>query len=583
MESTISVRKLIYLIFATMLAFSVSLVIVVYLVFQNQQELIDSQETRYESYLLADELRQSSDDLTRLARTYVLTGDSRFEQQYADVLAIRNGDKPRPQHYERIYWDFMAADGRKPSSDGETISLDTLMREAGFTQQEMAKLAAAQANSDELVKMETIAMNATRGLFDDGTGHFNRRAEPDSEMAAELLHNPRYHQEKAKIMAPVNEFFTMLDDRTRHTVDQYIASGDRLFTLLMVMSALLLLFSVLLGWGLRRLVLTPLGAEPVEMASMARRIADGDLAMQFSDNARTGMYSAMCEMTDKLRGLVGNIRQSSDGLAAAAEQTSAVTEQTSINAQQQQQDTDQVAAAINEMASTVQNVAQSTADAADAACSATASAGHGKQVVQQAVTAIEGLAAEVDKASGVIQSLEANSGKISSVIEVIRNIADKTNLLALNAAIEAARAGTQGRGFAVVADEVRTLAEQTQASTQEIEEMIQQLQSGTRQAVAVMANSQTQAQTTLQQAAEADQALDAITDAIGVINDMNTQVASAAEQQVAVTDEINRSITNISEASEQTAVGAKQTAASSAELAGLAEQLREMIAEFRLS
>jgi len=174
-------------------------------------ELKRKQEIRYRSFLLADELRQSSDDLTRLARTYVVTGDAAYEQQYNDILDIRNGKKPRPQEYYRIYWDFVAADGKKPRADGPTIALQELMKQAGFTDAEFAKLREAQANSDALVKTEVIAMNAVKGLFDDGKGNFTVHAAPNHAMARELMPNTAYHQYNAQIMKPVDELFVLLD------------------------------------------------------------------------------------------------------------------------------------------------------------------------------------------------------------------------------------------------------------------------------------------------------------------------------------------------------------------------------------
>ncbi len=164
-------------------------------------------QVRYQSYQAADELRQSSDDLTRLGRTYVLTGDEAYEKMYMDILAIRNGDKPRPQNYHTIYWDLVLNYGQKPKADGARVSLQKMMENLGFTQSEFQLLKQAQQNSDALVNMEVKAMNAVKGLYPDSSGNYTRRAEPDMAMAAKLLHSKEYHQEKAKIMAPIDEFF----------------------------------------------------------------------------------------------------------------------------------------------------------------------------------------------------------------------------------------------------------------------------------------------------------------------------------------------------------------------------------------
>jgi methyl-accepting chemotaxis protein len=203
-------------------------------------------------------------------------------------------------------------------------------------------------------------------------------------------------------------------------------------------------------------------------------------------------------------------------------------------------------------------------------------------VIDKVINAIGDLAKEVEKAAGVIQQLEGESKNIGSVLDVIKSIAEQTNLLALNAAIEAARAGEQGRGFAVVADEVRTLAGRTQESTSEIEEMITRLQSGANNAVKVMEEGKDMTQVGVEQAASAGEALQTINEAVTKISDMNTQIASAAEEQSAVTEEINRSIVNINQVAEQSATGAGHVASASDDLARLAEQLKGLVENFKV-
>jgi methyl-accepting chemotaxis protein len=214
----LSIRTIFLSGYSLMSAATILLVMLTVQLDRAQEDLKQKQEIRYRSYLLADELRQSSDDLTRLARTYVITGDAAYEQQYNDILDIRNGKKPRPQAYYRIYWDFVAADGKKPRPDDTAVALQELMKQAGFTDAEFAKLREAQANSDSLVKTEVIAMNAVKGLFDDGKGNFTVHGPPNHAMARDLMHNAAYHQYKAQIMKPVDEFFVLLDERTSKAV-----------------------------------------------------------------------------------------------------------------------------------------------------------------------------------------------------------------------------------------------------------------------------------------------------------------------------------------------------------------------------
>lgn len=202
-----SLKKLFIVRFGIQFLLVVVLMILTLLLFKNQRALYMSEDVHYKSHLLADELRQGSRDLTRMARTYVVTGNAEFEREYWTILNIRNGESPRPINYNHIYVDFMLITGEKPSPDGEAISLHDLMVYAGFTQAEFDKLAIAQRISDELVSTERIAMNAVKGLFDDGSGNFTVKKKPDGEMAIRIMFDEAYFKTKAEIMKPIDDFF----------------------------------------------------------------------------------------------------------------------------------------------------------------------------------------------------------------------------------------------------------------------------------------------------------------------------------------------------------------------------------------
>ncbi|MBI2381720.1 MAG: methyl-accepting chemotaxis protein [Gammaproteobacteria bacterium] len=288
------------------------------------------------------------------------------------------------------------------------------------------------------------------------------------------------------------------------------------------------------------------------------------------------------ELTHRLRGMLRNIAGSSVQLAAAAEETAAITSQTSTSIAQQKLQTDAIATAMAEMAATVDEVARSAENTLREVKGAQDVAQNGQAVVNANIETINNLSGEIEDASKVITQLDEYSNSIGKVLDVIRSVADQTNLLALNAAIEAARAGEHGRGFAVVADEVRTLASRTQESTREINTMIDNLQSGVRNAVMVMELSRKETANGVEQAGEAGRALEAITRMVGVINDMSTHIASAAEEQSATTQDMHQNIVSISEIAEQTSEGANQTNQACEDLAKLAEQLQHLVAQFKV-
>lgn len=316
-----------------------------------------------------------------------------------------------------------------------------------------------------------------------------------------------------------------------------------------------------------------------------RRVASGDLAVQATSSRQDEigqLEQGLAEMTVNLRQLVSHIGDGATLIASATEELSAITLQTRNGASDQKLETEQVATAMHEMTTSVQDVARNAVETASAVDHAAQDARGGAQIVMKAIGQIESLTGEVQRTSQAIGTLAAESGRIGSMLDVIKSVAEQTNLLALNAAIEAARAGEAGRGFAVVADEVRGLAQRTQQSTQEIEGLIAALQQGTSNAVQRMESSLSLTTDSVELAREAGQALSSINSSIVAIQGMTQQIAAAAEQQGAVAEEINRSVVNVRNITEQTYTASEQTSQASQELARLGHTLQGHVQRFHV-
>ena len=355
------------------------------------------------------------------------------------------------------------------------------------------------------------------------------------------------------------------------------ALGMSLVGLLIAAAGLLVIWLVALG------IARPLR----QMVGMLDDIAkgEGDLTVRLQVDRRDELgqiAQGFNAFLSKLQSMIGQVVVSVQKVSDSSEYTADIAIRTNQGIQKQLAEIEQVATAVHEMTATAQDVARNATQAAEAAQHADQAAHQGKQVVQETSAAITALASEIGHAVSVVQNLAKDSENINAILIAIRGIAEQTNLLALNAAIEAARAGEQGRGFAVVADEVRNLAQKTQEATGEIQTMIQQLQQGTREVVKVMEQSQGKTDDSVQRANQAASSLEAITQAVSVINDMNTQIASAAEEQSAVADDINHNVTTIGQVANEVAGGADEASQASAELTKLAEQQRRLINQFKV-
>ena len=341
------------------------------------------------------------------------------------------------------------------------------------------------------------------------------------------------------------------------------------------------LLTIVLAWSFTRSIVQPLN----EAVTLAEAVAGGDLTQTIEVTGKdepARLLAALRTMQGSLRDTIQNISHSSNQLASAAEELNAVTEDSTRGLHQQNHEIEQAAAAVNEMTTAVDEVARNAVATSESSRDSDRIAQQGRQQVIKTVSSIDLLANDVTVTSGEVGQLADKVRDISQVLDVIRSIAEQTNLLALNAAIEAARAGEAGRGFAVVADEVRALAHRTQQSTHEIEQMIGGVQQGAEKAVSAMQSSNERARSTLDVAKAAGDALDEIARAISEISERNLVIASASEEQAQVAREVDKNLVNIRDLSLQSSAGANQTSAASQELARLAVDLNGLVARFRL-
>lgn len=436
------------------------------------QKLEKKQEQRYQSYLLANRLRQSSDELTRMARTYVTTGDDRYEKMYWDILGIRNGTQPRPQDYHRIYWDLVINPGEKPKPDGPKVSLKTLMVKAGFTEAEFAKLQEAERNSNQLVATETIAMNAVKGLFRDGSGNFTVRGEPDFALARRLMFDLAYHQEKARIMQPIDEFLQLLEERTTNEVLFYERRAGMVLLGINGLVLVLIIFSITIALRVSHSIFRKVGGEPLWVMETAQAIAQGDLTLNTGDGR---------SLEEDTESILGNIQAMTRQLSQVVHRVKDVT--FSINDKSDVMD--QASAEMLEGATTQASASEEAAiSMAHMAQNMDENVHHSQEAAQVAREA-----AKNAQSTGIImvKALESIQ-EIAQRITVIEEITLQTQVLSLNASIEATKSKEHGQGFAVIASEIRNLAQRSQQAATQINQLARSSVQVTEQAGKMLSN-----------------------------------------------------------------------------------------------
>lgn len=491
---------------------------------------------------------------------------------YFPVLEHLDANLVRLDKIKETYSSAVIAAEEEMLEDASTLSDELIQSLSGITVLD----AAVQESVDQLIQVfkayTQAADDVSRGLIDETLGP--EAMQPALNKMNTLLkvveEQLRSFREKSYL-----NFTNAIDGANA-------ASEDALITGLaigLLTTLILALTGLLIGNSITR----NLANVNISLRDMAS--GDGDLTKRLESKSHdeigelVGNFNTFIE---KLQRIISEVSSTTTHLTKAADEMSVVATISSKGIARQQSETEQVATAMNEVTSTVQKVAEHTAEAVDATNNASQESNTGQEVVNQTIESISRLAAEVEKTGAAIHKLEEGSKNIGTVLDVIKDIADQTNLLALNAAIEAARAGEQGRGFAVVADEVRTLAQRTQESTSEIQEVIACLQKDASEAVEAMGNSSSQAKGSVEQAGLAGSSLKLIADSVSTISSMNTEIASAAEAQLSVAMEIDKNIVAISQVGEETAHGVDQAEGSSKEVAQLAAKLQNLVGQFKV-
>ncbi|QJT13664.1 methyl-accepting chemotaxis protein [Aeromonas sp. 2692-1] len=536
-------------------------------------QLEQSYQQRYQSYLLADELRQSSDDLTRLGRTYVITKDPAYEQQYMRILAIRNGEQNRPQGYNRIYWDFVAANGQNPRPDSQVRrGLIDLMKETGFTEEELAKLNEAKNNSDALVNTEVAAFKLVQQTDGDLVAN--------QQKAIAMMHDKAYHQNKGRIMSPIDDFYVLMEHRTQQAVDDATSQSAMLRYLFIALGLVLMFFL----WRTYKALLDLVGTSVDQLRSDLNHLAEGDFSqpIKVPAGAKESLIGLLATMQGTLKGIITQVSHSSEELSGSADSIAQIAEQTAQFATSQQTSTQTMAAAIEELVVSISHLSDNATHADELSKVSANTLAEGSGVIKQTLDSIQSISDTVSNAASSIADLNSHTQQISEIIEVIRGIADQTNLLALNAAIEAARAGEQGRGFAVVADEVRNLASRSAASTQQITGMIGKIQSGADASIRSMENTVNNVSRGVSLASQTGEAIASIQNHASNLTGLMGEISHTLREQSTAANEVVSTVGNITSLSEQSGDAARHVSQEAAKLKQLSRLLRQEMAHFKL-
>lgn len=479
------IKRMMYLLIAVNVVALLCMLFAAPAVQRSHQQLSDLHEHHFNSYLLADELRQHSDDLTRMVRTYTATGDPRFKDYFNEILAIEDGQQARPIDYYRPYWDYVTTSGQKPRGDGEAIALVDLMREAGFSSDEMALLQYSKQQSDDLVATEVKAMNAVEGLFMDEAGNYTIKGDPDPELARQLMFSQEYNIAKVKIVRPLDKLMAEIEERFASSIEEAEAKTAWLNTVLVISLIAVLASVAVTVWTVLKRVISPIR----EIVDVVVRVGRGDLSSKCKHKANNELgilSSEVNAMTDSLKSLASNMQVASGQLTESASNMAIATREQEATTAEQAVSTQQIVVSSQEISQTSQVLLDNMGEVANAVDIAASMAQQGNDDLQRMESVLNNMVQASKVISQKLAALNEKTSNISMVVTTINKVSDQTNLLSVNAAIEADKAGEAGIGFSTVASEIRRLADQTAVATWDIEQLVKEIQTAVSSGVMSM-------------------------------------------------------------------------------------------------
>ncbi len=525
----------------------------------NQAELNKASAIQTETADMLSFYRMVNEITVRLIRQYAVTGDENAREQYDEVIDVVMGKRPWPS--------------------GKTLTAGAYMTYLGFPDRAFQLRDQAIDLAKPVYKAEDIAYNAMQGKYADSNGKYTVNGPVNQALAIEAVHSIEYQNIADKMQPVYEELMRVVADDKKQKVELLYQGSVNLGLFILVMAIITIVMVIFIFWIVNKRILIPLNG----MVQLTESVASGQLTVASSSTGKdeVGRFgAALNRMVNSLAGFMGQVSTTANSVNTSALDLKHVVNETRHRAENQQRDTAQVASAITQMASASLVVANSSADTAKAGQQASVAAADGKTEVARAVEVINRLAEQIDDASNKVTELEQHASSVSNVLDVIKAIAEQTNLLALNAAIEAARAGEQGRGFAVVADEVRTLAQRTQASTNEIQVTIEQLLSGTSAAVKVMTTSRNVGVEAVKQAKSAGDSLESIDVAVAKIDSMAADIANSAAEQSTVLNQVEQLLVSINTVSEESLDSAVHSAESAQLLGNVSSELQSVLTQF---